>query len=55
MRLICTCSVCGSDDDWCETEDEDYYFCQYCKTKLHKKYMVLKNEFYGVMERDIHD
>ena len=53
MRLICTCKICGSDDDWSESETEGYYFCQHCHTESHKGSMKLENEFYGVMMRDM--
>jgi len=53
MRLICACKVCGSADDWCQTDDKDHYFCQYCKTESHKGSMKLENEFYRVMARDM--
>jgi|GEM_PF-4619477 len=48
MRLICTCKVCGHDDDWSESKTEDYYFCQSCHTESHKGSMKLEFEFYGV-------
>ena len=47
MRLICTCKICGADDDWQETEDKNHYLCYYCKTESHKGSMRLEPEVNG--------
>ncbi len=49
MRLICTCKICGHDDDWRESQTKDYYICQNCHTELHKGSMKIEYEFYGHM------